>query len=61
MIRKLTAICLAISVVFSGLIVDGMAATKKKKSRGHHSRSFVTQKLKGYCGSTPSRFSKLRD
>jgi predicted Zn-dependent protease len=30
MIRKLTAICLAISVAFSGLMVDGMAATKKK-------------------------------
>jgi predicted Zn-dependent protease len=31
MIRKLTAICLAISVAFSGLMVDGLAATKKKK------------------------------
>ena len=30
MIRKLTAVCLAISVAFSGLMVDGMAATKKK-------------------------------
>ena len=30
MIRKLTAVCLAISIVFSGLMVDGMAATKKK-------------------------------
>ena len=30
MIRKLTAICLAISVAFSSLMVDGMAATKKK-------------------------------
>ena len=32
MIRKITAVCLAISVVFSGLMVDGMAATKKKPS-----------------------------
>jgi predicted Zn-dependent protease len=30
MIRKLTAVCLAISVAFSGLTVDGMAETKKK-------------------------------
>jgi predicted Zn-dependent protease len=30
MIRKLTAVCLAISVAFSGLMVDGMAQTKKK-------------------------------
>jgi predicted Zn-dependent protease len=30
MIRKLTAVCLAISVAFSGLAVDGMAQTKKK-------------------------------
>ncbi len=30
MIRKLTAVCLAISVAFSGLMVDGMAETKKK-------------------------------
>ena len=30
MIRNLTAVFLAISVAFSGLIDDGMAATKKK-------------------------------
>jgi predicted Zn-dependent protease len=30
MIRKLTAVCLAISVAFSGLMLDGMAATKAK-------------------------------
>jgi predicted Zn-dependent protease len=30
MIRKLTAVCLSISVAFSGLMVDGMAETKKK-------------------------------
>lgn len=30
MIRKLTAVCLAISVAFSGLMADGMAQTKKK-------------------------------
>ena len=59
MIRKLTAICLAISVAFSSLMVDGMAATKKKPG-GRRSRSFVTQKLKGCCGSTPGRFSKRR-
>lgn len=34
MIRKLTAICLAISVAFSGLTLDGMAAIHKKKPQG---------------------------
>ncbi len=31
MIRKLAAVCLAISVAFSGLMADGMAQTKKKQ------------------------------
>jgi len=31
MIRKLTAVCLAISVAFSGLMADGLAETKKKR------------------------------
>ena len=30
MIRKLTAVFLAISVAFSGSMLDGMAATKQK-------------------------------